>query len=358
MKRKLIIGLTIMIAVGVAVGIYKKIRYRFAEYEENQKVWGLVPEMKKFDMTELRGSWPKYQYDVDTVFSEKAQATKYINITASGERVSFENSGSAEVIMVGGSTMFGYGVPDDYTIPSMFNKAQGKYHAVNYGRGGYYSELETKLILKLLRLGKRPAEIIILDGLNDGKKNPLYSNELSFLFDSFNYNKYNYFLAGVGSVMPLIKPRSIGIYENPSYYHDLNLWFDSYLDNISQVAHLQKAYKFKVNVFIQPIPGFDNEFAKHALLINVPSDFHDYQFEKYKVIKKRIGELKKIANVCDLSGLFSGYVPFPFVDGTHYTPTVNAIIAKRMLKFMELGVCDASNTKQEIAPEIAAKLGI
>lgn len=94
--------------------------------------------MMPFKLTDLKNSWPMYEFDADTVFTEKSQATKYINILDSGERATYDN---------GGSTMFGYGVPDDYSIPSMFNKLQDRYRATNYGRGGYCPELESRLIL-------------------------------------------------------------------------------------------------------------------------------------------------------------------------------------------------------------------
>jgi hypothetical protein len=74
--------------------------------------------------------------------------------------------------MFGGSTMWGVGARDDYTIPSFLSKrlAQafpGRVHVVNYGTTGFVSTQEMMLLLRELQRGCRPRIAIFYDGYND-----------------------------------------------------------------------------------------------------------------------------------------------------------------------------------------------
>jgi lysophospholipase L1-like esterase len=73
----------------------------------------------------------------------------------------------------GGSTTFGYGVPDDHTIPSylqqqMEQKSPGRAILVkNFGQGFYYSSQEQQLLFRALKSGDVPDWAIFIDGGND-----------------------------------------------------------------------------------------------------------------------------------------------------------------------------------------------
>jgi hypothetical protein len=76
------------------------------------------------------------------------------------------------VFMFGGSTMFGAGASDDYTIPSalvrdLAQRGIGGVEITNFGQGGYVSTQEMIQLLAQLRRGNRPDLVIFYDGCND-----------------------------------------------------------------------------------------------------------------------------------------------------------------------------------------------
>lgn len=79
------------------------------------------------------------------------------------------NEGTPEqpkVYFFGGSTMWGYRVPEQETIPSRF-AADAKVHSVNHGEIGYTAHQSLVLLLQLLQEGHRPSLVVFYDGVND-----------------------------------------------------------------------------------------------------------------------------------------------------------------------------------------------
>ena len=96
----------------------------------------------------------------------------YINIDDRGIRATTPGSPTGlKIYMFGGSTMWGTGARDDYTIPSMLSKElQRKGVAAsitNFGESGWVS-FQSHVALQLeLREGRRPDLVIFYDGVND-----------------------------------------------------------------------------------------------------------------------------------------------------------------------------------------------
>ena len=87
---------------------------------------------------------------------------------------SVERGGKPLVVWIfGGSTMFGWGVPDDQTIASHLTKMlahsfpERDVKVINYGHSYFFSSQELALFQMLLRRGERCDFAIFLDGLND-----------------------------------------------------------------------------------------------------------------------------------------------------------------------------------------------
>lgn len=102
----------------------------------------------------------------------------YINIDADGLRLTTSTEAAPQesrpplkIFLFGGSTMWGSGVRDAFTIPSIVAKElQGKGVAaevVNFGENGYVSTQEVITLLLQLRKGQRPDLVIFYDGVND-----------------------------------------------------------------------------------------------------------------------------------------------------------------------------------------------
>ena len=75
------------------------------------------------------------------------------------------------IFFFGGSAAWGFGVRNDYTIPSEFAKmlhAHGyNYTVFNYGEPGYTFKQGVMHLILLLREGRRPTYVIFYDGFNE-----------------------------------------------------------------------------------------------------------------------------------------------------------------------------------------------
>src|SRR5262245_2132295 len=101
----------------------------------------------------------------------------YINIDSDGLRrtngvtESGDSEGKMKVFMFGGSTMWGLGAGDDFTIPSIFTReAKNKginCEVVNFGQYAYVSTQGVIELVLQLQKGNIPDAVIFYDGVND-----------------------------------------------------------------------------------------------------------------------------------------------------------------------------------------------
>lgn len=102
----------------------------------------------------------------------------HINVDADGIRrtlgMASRNQPSTrplKIFMFGGSTMWGTGARDAFTIPSVLarelNRKGIAVDVINFGESGYVSTQETVALLMQLRKGQRPDLVIFYDGVND-----------------------------------------------------------------------------------------------------------------------------------------------------------------------------------------------
>jgi hypothetical protein len=102
----------------------------------------------------------------------------YINVDANGIRLTTpakppqgESRGPVRIFMLGGSTLWGTGVRDAFTIPSIVARELQKTaiapDITNFGETGYVSTQEVITLLLRLRQGDIPDLVIFYDGVND-----------------------------------------------------------------------------------------------------------------------------------------------------------------------------------------------
>jgi lysophospholipase L1-like esterase len=98
------------------------------------------------------------------------------------------------MFFLGGSTTFGYDLPDYETVPSFFQQLQPeiagkKTRAYNFGRSDYFSTNERILLEQLLASGLHPDLVIVMDGLNefssDAKTRPSVDDSAPSFFRHF-----------------------------------------------------------------------------------------------------------------------------------------------------------------------------
>jgi hypothetical protein len=100
------------------------------------------------------------------------------------------------IYVFGGSTTFGYGVPDAHTIPSYMQSILEERHpdrsflVKNYGQGFYFSSQEMLLFLTRLKHGDVPDVAVFIDGANDtaqlapGRDEPWFTPTVRALWDA------------------------------------------------------------------------------------------------------------------------------------------------------------------------------
>ena len=75
--------------------------------------------------------------------------------------------------MFGGSTTFGDGARDDYTVSSWLQKILDDTpyctEVTNFGQEGYVSSQELLLLLEQLRIKNTPDLVVFYDGINDSE---------------------------------------------------------------------------------------------------------------------------------------------------------------------------------------------
>jgi hypothetical protein len=119
-------------------------------------------------------------YEPFTEFKERPYAGKFVNVDVNGFRLTKgqgpwppDREKYFNIFLFGGSTTFGFGVPDDQTVASylqtfLSNLSLTKEARVyNFGRGSYYSTQERILFEKMVAAGFRPDVAVFIDGLND-----------------------------------------------------------------------------------------------------------------------------------------------------------------------------------------------
>lgn len=127
----------------------------------------------------LTETWNRpFEYDPFLELREREFRGVYVNVDSNGFRKS-RNQGpwpparaNLNIFLLGGSTAFGYGVPDDQTIASYLQDTLTKQtgrpvRVYNFARGFYYSTQERILFSRLLADGFVPDAVVFVDGLND-----------------------------------------------------------------------------------------------------------------------------------------------------------------------------------------------
>jgi hypothetical protein len=131
-------------------------------------------------LTETYSPARSFVYEPFTEFKERPYAGRFVNVSVNGFRLTKgqgpwppDREKYFNVFLFGGSTTFGFGVPDDQTIAShlqtfLLNLNLTKEARVyNFGRGSYYSTQERILFEKMVAAGLRPDVAVFIDGLND-----------------------------------------------------------------------------------------------------------------------------------------------------------------------------------------------
>jgi lysophospholipase L1-like esterase len=118
-----------------------------------------------------------FQYEPWVLFRNPEYHGRFLNTDARGLRRTRAPRTSCSrpirIYVFGGSTTFGYGVSDEYTLPSSLQMHLERRHpsrcveVTNYGQGYFFSSQEMLQLITLLKDGHAPDWAIFVDGAND-----------------------------------------------------------------------------------------------------------------------------------------------------------------------------------------------
>jgi len=278
----------------------------------------------------------QYSYEPWLMFRMADYHSKYVNISGFERRSvpdSYIKTGSADTIDIyffGGSTMFGFNLADDETIPSRFINAYRQENPAatvrvkNFGVPHYYSKQELMLLSSLLFEGHRPDVVIFLDGLNDFYPSrmlyydrPYFSYALQQTFEGKMFQKgRETFLDSTGQFYD--DPPGI----NGNEYNDQLI--KRYSSNIRMAAELCKSAGIKSYFFCEPVPFYKNT------QINAQS--YTGNFKRFEYIYPELEMNKDSLNNFYFLGNLPGHEKGnAFIDSMNYSPEFSEKIARQIL---------------------------
>lgn len=268
-----------------------------------------------------------------------------ININNSGIRLTVCNKtelGAKKTIgFFGGSTMWGTGVNDSLTVPSIISQFDSDYNCINYGESGYRAFQSVQMLLLELAHGNVPDIVVFYDGAN----NPIISGQRFLSHDrEFQINKRLLGTDPYGEQIPSFTSH----YLSPTKYlfgkiikkiHPSRLEYES--DSIAAVELLEswllaknisESYSITFLCVLQPVAFFGNPKINYLNEHLKNSPYNEEAFNYYNKVKELLEEEKYQPlkeSFVDMSMIFNDLDNIYF-DWCHVGPQGNRIIAHKL----------------------------
>ena len=319
--------------------------------------------------------WRPYVY-----WRRKPFDGQYIHIDQDGiRRTAHAESSSSrgtpiKIFMFGGSTVWGRGARDEFTIPSILAKRLGEaglaVEVTNFGEVGYVNTQELMTLMLKLQQGHVPDLVIFYDGVNDTysafqhQVAGLPHNEINRVLD-FNLSapeeagrRHRLLLEDTTKRMATVRltrglMRRLGIGGDaesaPGFGATPAVWarakevpdldnlaqdvVNRYAKNIEAVAALGQHYEFESLFYWQPMLFQKSELSESELAEldrrgNLVSIFQ----KTYEAVGRSRLEASESYRFHDVSQLFADVAEPIFIDWCHTGKVGNEKIAERLLR--------------------------
>jgi lysophospholipase L1-like esterase len=305
------------------------------------------------ELEQLQERWHPYVY-----FRQKPFRGQTITIGDDGRRATWQSPAlpgargghqSLKILMLGGSSFWGFGARDDQTIPSLLARSLHEkgwsVEVKNLAEIGYVSTQELIALTRELQAGYRPDLVIFYDGVNDSTsallegEAGLTTNEINrrgefnllqspsrlaatlsvkLVRDSGSYRFAQMVRRRLGGMTAQATPRV------PKLADDVVRYYEA---NVTLAQSLGKSFGFLPLFFWQP-----TVFTKPALVPVEGDEAQKYAWAKPFIddVYGKIGaspRLKADSAFHDLSTIFAGNEGLVFIDYCHTTEEANARIA-------------------------------
>jgi hypothetical protein len=279
-------------------------------------------------------------------FKERPYKGHYVNVSEDGFRVT-ANQGPwppdpthFNIFLFGGSTLFGYGLPDDQTIASylqelLMAKMGREVRIYNFGAAFYYSVQERILLEQLLIAGFIPDMAIFVDGLNEGQETPFYTGRLQELFEQSNNpspETTSEHILELLNRLPMARVAEAVRYRTktmsgpvsyppPPPEVDPEFFALRYLEHKKGIEALTATYDFETIFVWQPIPFYHYDLQYHVFMGE----------EEDKSFYLNMAELHQAQKVGDnfiwCANIQEGLQKPLYVDNVHYTAELSKMVA-------------------------------
>lgn len=296
------------------------------------------------------------EYSPFVLWKGKEYSGKYHNIGKDGYRITENNSSdinAKKVFMFGGSSMWGSGSNDTYTIPSVLAKELNEldsYKVYNYGVNGHMSSNELVNFVLKLKNGERPDYVVFFDGGNDSYSGSFYPGKpdahlrYNHIRDSFRFGAkyafdhvlnnfyflklYKYYSNKQNVVNTITVPES----KLERVRAAAPLTAKNWIDNIQFILGLSKLYDFQPIIILQPTIYTKDTLSQYEM--GIVGDNNNLRLKVAYTITYpfMLNEIKKNTNeaIYDFTGVFNGNVKDTFIDSIHLSPYGNEVIAREI----------------------------
>ncbi len=281
-------------------------------------------------------AWLPYRFAGGAGFVHGQRHSRFVNVDEYGIR---SNGGSGRAIsaldgatwFLGGSTAFGFGVPDHQTIPAYLEQITGE-PVINMGVRGHGSTMENRLFRYYLRAGYRPKQVVFLDGINEVCDPDLFSAQMQRLTQraqqGYRWEFGEPVVFAFNSVMGwLTKPPREEIEEGPDVslscdgsgrYNQLGEIVGRVLGEREAICELDAIPCY---TFVQPFGGVhgrhdDTQFAA------------THEGRQMQNLFRHLEPVWRVHDATFATHAFDGVPPGLWVDPTHYSPRGNKLVAE------------------------------
>jgi len=298
--------------------------------------------------------WEPYVY-----WRRKPYKGKYIAIDSSCLRFTPNPEFAAEhvlrIFMFGGSTMWGTGARDSFTIPAILARellGRGvKAEVINFGESGFVTTQEVIALLREVQKGNIPDAVVFYDGINDTysayqQGTPGLAQNESHRVQEFNMLKRLPELRGLVFIdfvnnLAIVRLARIvlGITEletKPDFDAVVaEQAVELYFKNMELVKALGASYRFKCQFYWQPtIFGKYKRSKYEQAEYDSQKHLEKPYVETYRMIREKATLLTDDKSFRNLSDIFLLEGKPVYIDWMHLSERGNAVIAAAMAENM------------------------
>lgn len=278
------------------------------------------------------------QWEPFTYWRRQQFSGQQITIDENGIRQSWSRpDASREVWMFGGSAVWGTGVDNNHTLPSLLGRQYDEngqaYRFVNFGESGYVSSQGLIRLVRRLQAGHRPYAVIFYDGANDvfsalqSGQAGIAQNEQQRALD-FAMGRGEpaaYLLSAFEGIARLVAPPS-GDLDIPVLAQSV---VSAYKTNVEAVEALASVYGFRTFFFWQPtLFSRDQPSQFEARVLDAAwSDHRQLQLLSDQLVAEVLTEK---ANFFALTDALDDGIETRYLDFVHLGPRGNTEVATQM----------------------------